>query len=268
MYKICFSIPCHESVECVEDLILNIGHFAPNSCVVIHANKSSGQEYYDNLNRIVSKYDFAYLNSEQMEITRWGDGMVLTAHVSNYKYMKDIDYEYFWIDASNSLLINNQAESVVEGQNYAIVSNQIKKDNEWCWTEAILGDGVLKTLALRVNKKQMKIYGGPIEGTFYKKEIFKTVFDQLNPLQTLGPARYPREETYIHTIISNLEDAGELSGAHKIYCLRNFDQDALTKMLNKDFDGLTENNIITMKPFARDLNCPERKAVRNFIKGQ
>ena len=77
-YKICFSIPCHESVECVEDLIWNIRFFAPNSAVVLHANHNSGQKFYNELNELEDRYDFVAVNDQQFPL-QWGDGVLLNA---------------------------------------------------------------------------------------------------------------------------------------------------------------------------------------------
>lgn len=261
-YKICFSIPCHEQPKCVISMCKNINHLAPNSAVVLHANKNSGKEFYNELIKISQEFDNVFINDNQVAV-EWGNGMLLNAFLSNYKFAKNnIDFEYYWLDTSNSLVVNPYIENVVDNYDYGIGLFEQTPSTDWCWTPFIINDSQLIKLANKCNNNNPLLFGGPIEGAFFKKDLFDQIFLYLEEFLELPPGPYPREETFIHTAVGNLTDIFHDKRKGFNLCLRNFSHEVLTMIENKNFDYLTQHNIMTMKPFPRNEAHPLREFIR------
>ena len=98
---IAISIPIHESMDCVVDLVENIKHYEPNSYLVFHVSKHFSS--FD-ANKIVCNNVFINPNKNP---TNYGSGL-LAHHISNFLFLrKQVDFSNFVIMSSNEMLIKH-----------------------------------------------------------------------------------------------------------------------------------------------------------------
>jgi hypothetical protein len=261
-HKVCFSIACHESPDCVLDLIENIQWAMPGSCIVLHINANSDEKFFKNVYGTATTYPGIYINPVRHPIA-WSNGMLLQAHMSNYKFAADyLRFEYFWLEASNTMFVSDLALNYVNQYDYGVISNPVVLNGGWIWSQAAFMDARLLAMIKSINPGGL-IYGGPSEGAFFKKEIMDIIYSKIAPFLPLEPTNYPREETFIHSVISNLDFSMFKQGVN---LTRPFVPDEyIDKALEDDVEWIIANNAYAMKPFPREYNHPRRIKIRQKI---
>jgi len=104
---IAISIPIHESMDCVVDLVENIRHYEPNSYLILHASKIFSSFEAEKL----KPYENVFINPKRNPT---GLGL-LTHHISNFKFLqKHVSFDSFVIMSSNEMLIKYGLEEHVK----------------------------------------------------------------------------------------------------------------------------------------------------------
>ena len=125
--KIIFSLTCHESIDCLNDLIKNILYYTTDFDVLILISTTYS------FNILLSKNQYEYENvkiitihNDKMKI--WGNINLFNQHILNIKYLIDnnIKYDYFWYISSNELFIKQITQKFLD-ENVIKINNQIKK---------------------------------------------------------------------------------------------------------------------------------------------
>jgi len=264
-YKICFSITCHECPECVEDQFEKFAILAPNSCAVFHLGVVNGEEFKNKVINLLSKYPQAYINPTQYDQC-WADGRIVNSHISNFNYALDnFDFEYFWLDSSNSLLVNKGAEDHVGKFDYGANISEINESCEWPWADKAREDEELIKLIHKFGPGA-KIFAGQHEGLFAKKEIFNDIFGRISEFFPFNATNYPREETFIQSCIGNLYMTNLKKS--KAGCLMWAGHDAIQSAIDRNYDWLDANGVYSIKRIPRNINNIVRKSISNSIRAE
>lgn len=107
---ILFSVAVHESSLCVDDLVMNIRHFVPDSHVILHLKYGFKYEIKAGLENYVS------INPVSLK-TGFMDGSLTYVHLSNFLYSKRLgkNFSYFCPFGSNQLFIKHGFENYIRG---------------------------------------------------------------------------------------------------------------------------------------------------------
>jgi hypothetical protein len=106
-HQVAVSIPVHEAFDCVIDQAKNWKAFAPAASPVFHISAQAPFGVDELSSALRDANPMAVVNPERLE-TGWADGSLIKAHLSNYKYAKQLmNPYYFAMDASNTLLVKH-----------------------------------------------------------------------------------------------------------------------------------------------------------------
>jgi hypothetical protein len=274
---IVFSLTCHECDVCVYDLILNIQkYFHENFNIILLVSISdalvngftstikSNKKIKENL-RIVTVRD----SDEKM----WGHMNLFNQHMLNVKYTIDnnINYDYFWLVASNEMFIKKVSMNDIEFiHKYKKISNRYteKEIQEFYddyekhttgWDPQIMKDHHLIKV-FKQNKMKIKIYQH--EGLVLPKELMEEIywFYMSNDFYEKSDNKgFIMEEVLVGSYL----DA--------FYKFDNFHVMNLRYNLAKEYNGLSpyailekamkENGIVSIKPVVRDMDDELRKLI-------
>lgn len=259
-----FSIPVHERLEVLVDQLLNFKHFNPNSGFVIHFSKE-----FDYNNSLLTKNDFlsivnkfnnVYINPNSL---RTGFGDIIQAHLSNFVCVKNVDFIYFAICASNELFIKPGVYKYMKKADCGVMQN-ILNDRKWAHGEFVDKDIDFSNYLLTKNVSTVMLTRP--EGQFYKKALFEKVEYEINSFYNYKKidALYPREEVYFPTIIANLssEDRLRISSPFN-YSAYHFTH--LWDVTKNEVDRLisSENEYYSVKRVDRKINDCVRAYIRD-----
>ncbi len=202
MSKIMFSLLVHEEPLVILDQLVNLFKYNPNSMVVIHFNpkfsEKEGSLHYDDLIAMLSTWDNVYLNPERLPV---GKDDIIQAHISNFMYVREVAFDYFYFIASNELFLKEGAEAFVSDYDYGC--EKLKKP-KWHYIENLQRDKYLQAILAAVGGKEY--YYSQIEGTFYSKKIMtrvsEVIFQEYDYRRQ--EEKYPRDEVYFSTLAVNL----------------------------------------------------------------
>lgn len=179
---IVFSIPVHEKAEVVIDQVRNFHHYVPGSLVVLHIARQ--WLVTDPAIRERLKGEPGVLINTESLWTGYGDGSVLSAHVSNFRFVLEQGYkfDYFCLHASNDMFVRPGLADYVS--QYDVGSFRFPIDGEMSiWTHRLSAesDAVLRRLRRR-NRDAGPVLSSQVEGAFYRTEIFAQFSEALNDL--------------------------------------------------------------------------------------
>lgn len=280
MKTIIFSLLCHENLDCIKDLIINIKLHSYNfKSYILISSKELIYKLRDN-------YDFdenVIIVNVRGDINIWGKMDIFQKHVMHMKYLYDyhIYFDYFWFVSSNEYFIKNITNEFLENNvikifdtknpdpNYDIYYNNFinTPDNEcWIWFQKLKKDH--NTLNIFKNNK---IYFHEIihEGIVLNKNLIDEImiFFLENKIYEHSSYRdYPMEEIFIKSyILSKYNTSNFNSFCHRFY----YENELMVKYKNNDCENLynifiNEPLTITIKPVNRQYN----DCLRNFIRNK
>lgn len=198
MRKIIFSLLVHESPDSLLDQLNNFFYYNPDSYVVIHLAKNIWNDHMllEKFKSIISEYTNVQINPN---CVRTGFADIIQAHISNFQFVKDSDFEYFVFSSSNELFVKKNMYEDITHYDCGLNFKSIKK---WYYKKTALGDKVLLNFA-KGNSNNIKY--SQIEGTFYKKEMLAKIIEiiSINYNYEKETIFYPREEVYFSTVCYN-----------------------------------------------------------------
>lgn len=208
MLDIVFSIPIHERLEVVVDQIINFRHFNPNCGFIFHFSQNFDYEKSGltriQFEEIVSKIGNIYINPNSL---RTGLSDIIQAHLSNYQYIKDkIQYEYFVMSASNELFIKSGFGQFIKDYDCGVEQLDVTDwTNNSHFSQDAKNDKFTQDILKYLNYD--RIIFSHIEGQYYKKDLFNTIYTAINANYDYKSANkfYPREEYYFSTVIGYLK---------------------------------------------------------------
>jgi len=290
--KVVVSLPIHTSPEVVLNQIKNIQYFIPNVTVIIHVSKFF--EWNGSPEKLHSlEMDNVLINPERFP-TKWGSGIHVDVHNSNFKYaVQNLEFDYFAMHSSNDLFIKPGVKNYM--CNYEAGSAQwplsllidwVKKDQYWGNKLKHKLQNSNLDLIKHLSEQDMnlsrimkhlgitEIKGSQIEGTFYRKEIFKEIVKEIERFYSYtneDSFPYSKEEFYYSTVASKF-----VKNFAPVYTFFNWRSPITIELIdnaiacnnqyNMGLDTYDLTNIFNVKRIERDLNDPVRKYITDFIK--
>jgi hypothetical protein len=175
---ILLSIPVHENMKVVEDQIRNFKFFVPDAQIVLHISRQWLEKEPQVKSRLEGQQG-VWINPTSLW-TGHNDGIVIKTHIVNFEFAEQagIEFDYFCLHASNELFIKPHLEDYIRhfdaGVNQMIVDPAVKQ--EWLQAKAALRDPALH--AIMREYKLADIFGSQVEGTFYRRELFRDFVTQ------------------------------------------------------------------------------------------
>ena len=184
---IVFSIPVHEKVDVVIDQVRNFLHYVPGSLIVLHVARQ-WLEKEPGVSVRLRDEPGVLVNSESLW-TGYGDGSVLSAHVSNFRFaMKQgIQFDYFCLHASNDMFVRHGLADYVSLHD--VGSFRFPVDGAmavWAHRLSAESDPVLRRLRRRLGDSG-PVLSSQVEGSFYRTEVFARFSEALD--EVAGPSR-------------------------------------------------------------------------------
>jgi hypothetical protein len=191
---IVFSIPVHEKVDVVIDQVRNFRYFVPGSLIVLHVARQWLVADPAVIGRLQSEAGVV-VNTESLW-TGYGDGSVLSAHVSNFRFAlkQGIKFDYFCLHASNDMFVQHGLRDYVSLHD--VGSFRFPIDGAMAvWTHRLSAesDAVLRRLRRRI-RDSGPVLSSQVEGSFYRTEIFarfSEVLDEISGSPKLFPFGLP-----------------------------------------------------------------------------
>ncbi|MFH0701945.1 MAG: hypothetical protein V2B14_00200 [bacterium] len=272
--KLVISIPVHEQPKVVIDQIKNIRYFAPNAVIVLHISKNFNWTEEDEDKTVFSKLDGVLVNPEQLP-TQWGN--ITQAHHSNFKYaLKNYDFDYFAIHASNDLFVAKGVEEYLKGYDAGVQQFSTARDMGWIQREGADKDNNLSEMMKFVGTD--KILGSQPEGTFYKTEIFNEMLNIIDKFQVYTNVNYCKEEIYYPTLASKIAGNITIPYLYSSVCRKEITEKIIDNIRQKSLDepeyeeryGITYRfydmkNLYAVKRINRKINDPMRCYIRDLV---
>lgn len=277
--KIVFSLTCHESPDCVIDLIENIKkcfiHF--NVLILI----SCTDNINDELSKLINKFDYVKIVTiRDHKNNIWGNIDLFHQHMLNVDYLikNNIDYNYFWLLASNEYffkivepehLYNNMmiVEDKIELSNDEVnkfYDDFLNKSSDWYWLNYMKMD----TYTVNILKENKIILDGmQHEGLVLIKNIAEEIFKKYDELlinKNSVHKGYVLEEIFI---ISYLKSRYKIKNSKNTFCKHYLYDGAYSNLSPEDFYNklLNEKMALSIKPVIRDYNNGIRTIIRKNI---
>ncbi len=269
-YKIVFLVPVFEREDCVEDLVLNIQHFCPNSAIVLHVNSKSSDFYYNNICKIADYYSHCYIAPMRYP-SDWGAGYLARVYVEMMQWcLQNIEFDYIYLTASNSLIVNPNLEKDI--YNYELYSWEPWPQNESNgWWECISKD-------YKLFEYSPTVYGCVFEGSAYNVACSKLMIKELYDILQYDPYPYPTEEYWIPSAIKKIINQYDVKFAnyamevwshvkdgvvHNYHLQVDAAEEYISEFIQKgDYGFLSSVRIYSVKRVPRAYGAPLRVMIR------
>lgn len=204
-YKIVFSIPIHERLEVVLDQVINFFHFNHDCAIVFHL--SQGFNYRDSkvskdeFLRAITEIGNVYVNPESV---RTGGADIIQTHLSNFRYINSIlDFVYFSLCASNELFIKEGLYEHIVPYDCGLEFLNILSPEQKEWVPGLQAQKDIELKKYIEKNEGDSIFGSHVEGSFYKKELFAKIANEIESFYDYHkmPYAYPREEIYFSSVV-------------------------------------------------------------------
>ncbi len=202
MIKIMFSLLIHEQPSVVIDQLINLYHYNKNIGVVIHINPEmkfpEDELTIEQFQEKLGSFPNVFINEERLKV---GFADLIQAHLSNFKYVGGIEYEYFYLISSNEMFVKSGLEDFISEYEYGCEA--LDKSN-WHYFESMQKDCDLKKIIEDCGGT--RYFYSQIEGTFYKKHLFAIMRQTIDKYYDYRnqEEKYPREEVYFPTVANIL----------------------------------------------------------------
>jgi hypothetical protein len=276
MKKIVFSLTCHESYECVEDLIINIKYFSRFfKCIILI---SLTETIKNNFNKYILNDDVYIVNIRPNNSNIWGKIDLFHQHILNHTFSlkNNIGYDYFWFVASNEYFIKDITEDFLEKnvlkknifnktykEDYnTYYQNFVHSQQEWTWYKDLKKDEYTMIFF-----KNQKIYlsniqhEGIVLDFFFMNELYN--FYMMSKINEKSSFRnYCLEEIIISSYIQTRYPEIEI----KQFCYMFLNNSLLT--YNNDYEKIYNNLLnddltLSIKGVKRIYNDDFRRFLRD-----
>lgn len=240
--KLVYSITCHESLESIVDQVKNYLYFNKEAIIIIHINKDCDDLFL----QVKSNYflsesvgDRVFINENRVSTSK-SDYNLHCAHILNLKLINrmGIDFDYFILEASNSLMILNGVSDYISEFDIGLGFGKV---NQY-WADKIRGHASLvnfiSDFAPHINLEN-SLLKGCHEGAFFSSSIVGSVFGLVDAIDSYcrinnDPPNYPTEEVWFQVAFS---------------------------ILKKSFPGIKVSGTTTYLPWERNLKWTEDQVI-------
>lgn len=152
---------------------------------------------------VVQSFDNFFINPVRLN-TAFAE--IIHPHIANFGYVsKMVDFEYFAMSASNELFVRIMPP-ISDCDLCANISRSYISLKSEYWYKKVIDDQYIYKIVDYLGGAKEDICKSQIEGSFYRKELFKQIIDVINQIYPYEEifnqkrAIYPREEFYFSTI--------------------------------------------------------------------
>lgn len=244
--SILYSIPIHESYDCVKQMCDGILYYDKDAIIVIHITSEQSLDLFKSYdNRIL-------LNPIQFR-TKWGWDFT-RVHVSNYLYAKNkFNISHIIFLTSNCLMVKNPSSFI---KDYDCGFSESIDENSG-WLDDVKNNTEYKNMLNELNSN--KKFGCIIDGSYTNSDImdkicyfyykyFKDCYDKIHSL----------EEKIIPTISCNLTDKISNSLLHFVAIETGPDLNYFKYLQEKE-------DVFFIKKIPRDINIEVRQYYNKLI---
>lgn len=217
--RVAISLTAHESPLAIVDQCLNIFYFLEDPIIVIHINKSEGL-VYEKLKFILNNLDQSisskiYLNPNRFDTGKNAFSLHL-AHLGNYDLLAKagLGFDYFALEASNSLFIRKGAERYMADFDVGIGRGVVAG----YWKDPIINHNTLNEYLcsesslpkLESKGRLCAIKKGCHEGAFFSSGVVDQIFSEVRNIDELcklrsDPPHYPTEEVWFQVAVTKCQ---------------------------------------------------------------
>lgn len=269
--KIVFSLPVHEKAEIIIDTILNIQYFNPDSAIILHVSpvfpEKTGwlaeKQFYD----VIDNMDDVYVNPEHIQTGWQGTGVsgLVSAHLSNFSYAEKVvkDFEYFVMEASNDLYIKSGLYEKISLYDLGTPNLRlVNLETDWIQGKNALHDCRLKHIMDELGTTQ--IYGSQIEGSFFRKKLFKKMAVLLEKYTSCEEiVKYAYEEVYFATVALAVIQGGDYKGYYGTVVKVFWDKCEYLPTLDELHELEEQKDVFGVKRIPRNYYFLTREYIRN-----
>jgi hypothetical protein len=256
LYKTLILLTCHESVECVDDLIDNIFKFNRDVCIVIN-------DGFDYLNKKESTLDHVYIVKRQTE-RHWGSS-IITTHVETWDYIleKNIQAEYVITLSSNQCFIRHNYYDFIK--NYKASSRYQREFNPPFSTleqiQCICTNGFCQEYLNDIGTEYFQSQTNH-DGMFYQWDIFANMMKYFEKHRGIFINHMSDEYFYAAYLHKHVKDGLiRFSHNHHNYWSRNPEG---TIALIPEIQEARELGVYLIKRIPREYNHPSRCYIRSL----
>ena len=262
---ILFSVPVHESPETVIDLICNLNHFNPGCGIVIHISRqfnfSSEWMDEDRFLNALGGFDNVIVNPDRL---RTGLEDIIQCHVSNCQYAAEhFDFEYIVFAASNELYVRNGLYDHIRHYDYGPAGFEAKISDDWRQIKLAYQDE--EFLNFLKAKGIEKMFGGQIEGSFYKAEILLKCCELISSFYDHNRMKfkYAREEIWFSTFVNHYFPDALIKENSTTYM--DWSKNLVVSLSDVLNQTETSSAYYSVKRVPRIIDDPIRSLIRRFI---
>jgi hypothetical protein len=268
---IVFSLTCHESIDCIIDLINNIYKCFEDFNIYILI--STTENINNQLLKLNLDKNIIIVSVRDNRHSIWANIDLFYQHIKNIIYLKNnnIKYDYFWFIASNEFFIKKINSSFLENniiKNYSKkeLSNEevnnfydkfFKTNPEWHWYNSLKLDSyttnVLKENNIILQNGRHESLVIPSQLALEIAEFYEKVKIQEKSIYK----KYPMEEIFIFSYLTSKYNLDKIN----TFCLID-DNKHIEDVYNK---AIINNSIVSIKPVKRDYNDNLRVKIRNSL---
>lgn len=269
MVTVVFSLTAHESADCLDDLIQNIGICFEHFTILIFISLTSSlaatfENKYSHVTIVTTRPD---------SLALWGRIDLFHQHILNMKYLLDTKqpFDYFIFVASNQMFLR-KVETNFFDLYYKRWIPRTDRDNSayvgqwpssvqlgWYWWDHVARDTHFVDY---VHRNKYQFMHGQHEGMVLEEKIVREVYQEYihsTIYEKTTHRGYPLEEIFVHTFVwNNYQNAWPLT-----CCLQSFSNHAssLSDIQKKDLKPFQ----VSYKPVPRRYNHPLRNEIRRNL---
>lgn len=261
-YDIVYSIPVHEDIPCIKDLlnnIFNIHRDKFNVCVILHMSN----DLWNSCDELRS-LDHVYINPSHFD-SKLPSHDLVKKHIENFQFAESMfSFKLFSCIASNCMFFKSPDPDYIQdlmNEQINISPDEICTDgldDDWPWKKLINNDPTNKK---KLCDKKIGFHFGTIEGWTVNYTIFKQMIKLIDELHIdSGTINYPSEEVIFEGTKRYLTGK-----AGHVMCKVYYHQPAITEdIFNHYYQGHGEKQICILKRVPRNIDDPIRLLFRNL----
>jgi hypothetical protein len=248
-YEVIYSLTCHESPDCVVDLLKNIRYYnrTVNYAVVIKMNNAM----YDHFERSRELDQFDNIIVNDFVFTSKAHTYDLAeAQISNFNKVKSKSFKYFCQIASNCLFKKELTSYHLDNEIKETLPEKIPNEHLNNWN-------INQKLSSLFKEMSIELYNYQHEGALYEKEQFEKIanfcekFDLKNKVEhniAFEEVIFTSLDSYFHKYV------------RPRICKVFWDMPAYTPTIEQ----IEQENLFMVKRIGREYNNPLRKYIRDY----
>jgi len=283
---IIFSLTCHESIDCVYELIDNIKYHTKlfNIYILISTTKSLYQEFINKT--IPDKVIIVTIRDDDEKM--WGNILLFHQHILNLKYLFDnnISFDYFIQTASNQYFISDITPKILEEYTISIVREkeidletnyedyykELEKTDDYQQKNDIYHILQDSNFVKYLTENKIKLIKEQHEGCVMDYNVSKIIMTEYFRSKIFENSIYKNYVMEEYFISSYLKAKYVLKNDFKFLCIyyfKNYFNEILnSKNINRIshiqniYNKFLYDDVISIKPIEINYNDPVRKFLR------